>query len=123
MSDKPLTVMGVMDHLRDLSIQLDSLVRDIGQEDQIATVQREEYLRAYAKAWRAAVGSVEARKQIAISLTEEHRMAAEIADCNVRDLRRKIDALKLRIEVGRSLGSAIKAEVALTNTPLSPYGA
>lgn len=121
--NEPLTVMGVMSHLRDLSIELDALVQKIGDEDRIATVQREEYLRAYAKAWRAAQGSVEARKQIAISLTADERMAAEVADCNVRDFRRKIEALKSRIEVGRSLGSAIKAEVALTNTSLSPYGA
>lgn len=123
MSDKPLTVMAVMEHLRDLSKELDGLVQKIGDEDRIATVQKEEYLRAYAKAWRAAQGSVEARKQIAIGLTAEQRLAAEVADCEVRNLRRQIEALKLRIEVGRSLGSAIKAEVALSNTPFGPFGA
>lgn len=118
-----LTVMQVMDHLRDLSKELDDLVKKIGEEDHIATVQKEEYLRAYAKAWRAAQGSVEARKQIAIALTAEQRMAAEVADCEVRNLRRQIEALKLRIEVGRSLGSAIKAEVSLSNSSFSPFGA
>jgi len=122
MTGDHMTVMDVMNHLRDLSKELDSLVRKIGDEDKIATVLREEYLRAYAKTWRNSTGSVEARKQITISFTEKERLAAEIADCVVRDLRRQIDALKSRIEVGRSLGSAIKAEVALTNTSFSPHG-
>lgn len=115
--DTPITAMGVSKHLGDLAKELDALVNLIGEEDLIATVKREEYLRAYADAWRAAVGSVEARKQIAISLTRDQRLAAEIADCTIRDLRRKIDALRVRIDVGRSYGAAVRAEVELVKSP------
>lgn len=118
----PLTAMSVAEHLADLAKELDVLVKKTGEEDLVATTLKEQYLRAYASAWRAAVGSVEARKQIAIGLTADERMAAEIADCQVRDYRRRIDALRIRIDVGRSLGTTVRAEVGLASTPLSPYG-
>jgi hypothetical protein len=118
-SDTPTTAMGVAQHLGELAKELDRLVKVIGEEDQIATVQREEYIRAYATAWRSAIGSVEARKQISLSLTADERLAAEMADCTVRDLRRKIDALRVRIDVGRSYGAAVRAEVELVKSPFS----
>lgn len=117
--NEPTTAMGVAQHLGDLAKELDKLVKLIGEEDQIATVQREEYIRAYASAWRNSVGSVEARKQISLALTADERLAAEMADCTVRDLRRKIDALKVRIDVGRSYGAAVRAEVELVKSPFS----
>ncbi len=115
----PTTAMGVAQHLGDLAKELDRLVLLIGEEDAIATVQREDYIRAYATAWRNSLGSVEARKQISLSLTADERLAAEMADCTVRDLRRKIDALKVRIDVGRSYGAAVRAEVELVKSPFS----
>lgn len=118
----PTTAMGVAQHLGDLAKELDTLVKKIGEEDLIATTLREQYLRAYATAWRSSQGSVEARKQIAISLTADERLAAEIADCTVRDLRRKIDALRVRIDVGRSYGAAVRAEVEIVKSPMQPYG-
>lgn len=119
----PTTAMGVALHLGDLARELDRLVQTIGDEDKIATVQREEYLRAYAKVWRDTVGSVEFRKQTAIAFTDQERLAAEMADCTVRDLRRKIDALRVRIDVGRSYGAAVRAEVELVKSPSNLYGA
>lgn len=109
--------MAVAQHLGDLAKELDALVKEIGEADHIATVLKEEYLRAYASAWRNSAGSVESRKQTALHLTQDERMAAETADCTVRDLRRKIDALKVRIDVGRSYGAAVRAEVELVKSP------
>lgn len=117
------TALEIAEHLAQLGKELDKLVQQIGEEDHIATVQKEEYLRAYASAWRSSTGSVEARKQIAVSLTHDERLAAEVADCEVRNLRRQIDALKVRIEVGRSLGAAVRAEAALAGSPFNPFGA
>jgi ubiquinone biosynthesis protein UbiJ len=119
----PQTAMDVAHHLGELAKELDRLVKAIGDEDRIATVAKEQYLRAYAKAFRNSSGAMEIRKQTATALTEEERMAAEIADCEVRDLRRKIDALKVRIDVGRSYGAAVRAESELVRSPHSPYGA
>lgn len=118
-SEAPANAVQVAQYLGSLAKELDVLVKQIGEEDSIATVMREQYLRAYASAWKAAMGSVEARKQIAISLTVEERMAAEMADCTVRDLRRKIDALRVRIDVGRSYGAAVRAEAELFKTPFN----
>lgn len=117
MNDRPLNAMEVVRHLGDLSQELDKLVESLGEEDMIATVKKEEYVRAYAKAWKASVGPIESRKQMALSLTEDERLAAEVADCQVRDLRRRVDALKVRIDVGRSYGAAVRAETELFKGP------
>lgn len=121
MSDAPTTAMGVARHLGDLARELDSLVRKIGDEDRTATVLREEYIRAYSRAFRDSVGSMEARKQIALSLTQDERLAAEVADSQVRDMRRQIDALKVRIDVGRSYGAAVRAESELVKSPFQEF--
>lgn len=118
----PANAIQVAQLLGELSRRLDELVNKIAESDHIATVLKEEYLRAYARAWASACGSVEGRKQIAIGLTSEPRLAAEVADAEVRDLRRRIDALKTRIDVGRSYGAAVRAESELVRSPFSPYG-
>lgn len=117
----PQNAMQVAEHLAGLSKDLDKLVKDLGEADHIATVLREEYIKDYAATWKNTVGSLEARKQMTLSLTHEKRLAAEVADSHVRDLRRKVDALKVRIDVGRSYGAAVRAEVSLAQTPHSPW--
>lgn len=114
--------MAIAEHLGELAKELDSLVRQVGEEDLIATTLRETYIRAYAAAWKESAGSVESRKQDVLDATGEQRLAAEVADCQVRDLRRRIDALRVRIDVGRTMSTTVRAEVSLSATPLSPYG-
>lgn len=115
--NEPSTAMGVAQHLGKLAKELDDLVKKIGESDSIATVVREEYIRAYARAWRNCSGTAEARKQTSLDLTQAERLSAEMADCEVRDLRRQIDALRVRIDVGRSYGAAVRAEVELVKSP------
>jgi hypothetical protein len=40
-------------------------------------------------------------------------LEADVSDAVVRHLRRKLDATKVRIDVGRSYGAAVRAEIAL----------
>jgi len=61
-----------------------------------------------------AIGSVDARKHTAVIETHTQRLAADVADAAVRHLRRRIDAVKTRIDVGRSYGAAIRAELNLS---------
>jgi hypothetical protein len=56
---------------------------------------------------------VEQRKHLAIVEVHRQRLEADVSDAVVRHLRRKIDAIKVRIDVGRTWASALKAEVAL----------
>jgi hypothetical protein len=40
-------------------------------------------------------------------------LEADVSEAVVRHLRRQIDAIKTRIDVGRSYGAAVRAELAL----------
>ena len=56
---------------------------------------------------------MEQRKHLAVVAVHQLRLDADVADALVRHLRRRIDATKVRIEVGRSYGAAIRAELNL----------
>jgi hypothetical protein len=68
---------------------------------------------AFSRAYMGATGSIEARKHTAVIETHQQRLAAEVAEAVVRHLRRQLDALKVRVDVGRSYGAAVRAEIAL----------
>lgn len=107
-----LTPNAVAARLAELSREVEDAVARLDKADVDAVNKRESYTLAYATAFLAADGAMEARKHAALQQTTEERMAAETADQIVRGLKRQIATLGLRIEVGRSIGSALKAELA-----------
>lgn len=115
-NDQTLTPNAVALQLANLTRQLDDLVQDIDEKEKDAVHAREDYTLAYAKAYLTAEGSIEARKHTATVDTHEVRLAAETAEQIVKGLRRQIDTVRLRVEVGRSLGAALRAEIGLANS-------
>lgn len=113
MSDAPLTANGIASQLASLSRQLDSLVREIGKAEVEAVNAREDHTLALSKAFLRAEGAMDVRKHISIEATHTERLAAELAEATVRGLRRSIDSVKVRIDVGRSVGAALRSEVSL----------
>lgn len=112
-----LTANEVALQLARLGRELDDLVSRLeGAERQMVTA-REDYTMAHARAFLHAEGSMEHRKQWAIQETHAERLAAETADALVRGLRRQIDAVKVRIDIGRSVGAALRAEASLAGGP------
>jgi hypothetical protein len=90
-----LTANDVAANLAQLARDLDACVRTLDTADRDAVNKREDYTHE------------------AITRTHAERLAAETADAIVRGLRRQVDTLKVRIDVGRSVGTAIRAEMAL----------
>jgi hypothetical protein len=84
----------------------------VADEDAVRTKQRYEV--AFAKAFLSSEGSAEARKQSAVLAVENPRLDMEIAAAKLRAVRARIDTLKVQIDVGRSFGAALRAEIALT---------
>lgn len=115
-----LTPNQVAKHLADLAKDLDKAVDKLDHAEVDAVNKREDYSMAYAKAYLSAEGSIEARKHIATRDTHESRIAAELAEQHVKALRRQIDSVKIRIDVGRSLGAALRSEAALAGSGWSP---
>lgn len=109
----PMTSAEVALQLAKLARELDDAVQAIESADLDSTRKRAAFDLAFSHAFLSAAGSVDARKHIATIDTYDERLAADVADTVVRHLRRKIDAVKTRIEVGRSLGAAVRAEIAL----------
>lgn len=110
----PLTPNEVALQLSRLARDLDETVRALEHADRDATEKRAASDLAFSRAFMAATGSVDYRKHHATVETHNQRLAADVADAVVRHLRRRIDAVKTRIDVGRSYGAAIRAELNLT---------
>lgn len=110
----PMTPNDVALQLARLARDLDEAVRVIEMADRDSVEKKAAADLAFSRAFMAATGSVDARKHIATIETHDQRLAAEVADAVVRHLRRRIDALKTRVEVGRSVGAALRTELNLT---------
>jgi hypothetical protein len=108
-----ITANDVAANLAQLARDLDACVRTLDAADRDSVNKRETYTLALSRAFLSAEGSVEQRKHEAITRTHAERLAAETADAIVRGLRRQVDTIRLRVDVGRSLGAAIRAEVSL----------
>lgn len=108
-----LTANDVALQLAELSRQLNTLVKDIGQAEIAAVNAREDFTLAHSKAFLRAEGPMDVRKHLAIEATHSERLAAETAEAVVRGLRRQIDSVRVRIDVGRSVGAAVRSEISL----------
>lgn len=109
----PLTSNDVALQLARLSRQLDDLVRQVGEAEVHAVNAREDFTLAHSQAFLRAEGPMDVRKHLAIEATHVQRLAAELAEATVRGLRRQIDSTRVRIDVGRSVGAAVRSEMSL----------
>jgi limonene-1,2-epoxide hydrolase len=96
--------------LSNLGRQLDAKQDEIATLDQEAVRARSRFEVAYARAFIAATGAEGLRKQTAILETETQKLDAEIADQVLRAARESIRVLRDRLDIGRSLNSAIRSE-------------
>lgn len=100
-------------HLASLGRDLAATVKTLDGAEREAVNRREDYTLANARAFLAAEGSVDFRKNTALVQTHAERLAAETADVVVRGIRRQLDAIKVRIDIGRSVGAALRTEINL----------
>jgi hypothetical protein len=110
---EPLNPTQIALHLAELARDLDTTVGQLKVVDHELTEKRAAADLAYSRAFLGAAGSVDARKHQAAIETHEQRLAADLADAMFRHLRRRTDAIKVRIDVGRTYNAAVRAEIAL----------
>jgi hypothetical protein len=113
MPEYEVTLSGVASRLAQLSREMDSLTRALGQLDREAVEKRETFVMAFARAFLTAEGSMDVRRYIATEQTHLERFAAEAADCSVRDKKAQIRAVEGSVDVGRSVGSLVRSEIEL----------
>ncbi len=109
-----LTPNSIVTGLLDLARELAALSADLDQLEVDAVNGREDLTLAQAKAFLAAEGPVDVRKNQALVATHAERLVAETAEALVRGRKRQLDTLKVRIDVGRSAAAALRAEMSLT---------
>lgn len=115
-----MTSTDVALQLAKLARQLDSLIGSIDQAEREAVNRREDYTLALSRAFLKAQGPMDVRKHQSIADTHAERLAAELAEALVRGLRRQIESVKIRIDVGRSVGAAVRSEMALASAAGAP---
>lgn len=116
MSNVPQNPNEVVVQLAKLARQLDETTQQLNEADVAAVNAREKAKLAEAKAFLAAEGSVEARKNKAIIETHKLRLEAEVAEAGVRGLQRTIRTLQTRIDVGRTYGATLRSEMNLAGS-------
>ena len=116
----PLNANDVALQLARLGRDLDAIVRTLDSAEHESVRRREDFTLAHARAFLRAEGSVDYRKNTAIVETSAERVAAETADVVVRGIRRQLDATRTRIDIGRSVGAALRSEIALAGTGPTP---
>ena len=110
MSSVPPTVNEVVKTLAKLGRDLDFQQGEIGRLDGEHMEAKRVYERAYATAFVAAKGAENFRKQVAVLATEDERLAADLAYQKLKAAKEYIRVLRDRLDIGRSLNSAIKSE-------------
>lgn len=109
-----LTPNSVVTGLMSLARELDRATQRLRSVEYQAVTAREHYSLAFAKALLRSEGSnAEIRKAEATGKTHEERIAAELAEAEVRISKEEIWTIKTRIDVGRSAAAALRAEIDL----------
>jgi uncharacterized protein (UPF0261 family) len=112
LADALLTPNSVVIQLAELSRDLDHTVRLLKDADLDAVTKRHTADLAESHAYVQAEGSQELRKHLARIATDRQEQEAVVAEAVVRYLRQRLNAIGVRIDVGRSVGAALRAELA-----------
>jgi hypothetical protein len=103
----------IVKQLGQLSRDLDEAVKRMGELEELAVDAEADYKVAFSREFRDAVGSVEDRKQIATANTLDRFRVHGKAAAAVHLQKEHIKALHARIDVGRTIQSTARAEMAL----------
>lgn len=96
--------------LTKLSRALDESGFRLHEAELTAVTKRHEFTVARAKAFLSADGSIQARTAQATLDTAAERVAAELAEAEVRIIKSDIRILENRMDVGRSVVGVLRAE-------------
>jgi hypothetical protein len=96
-----------------LSADLDQATEDLIEADAHAVESEHSYKLAYARAFMEASGAVAVKETVALLASEQERWDAEIAKQVLRAAKARLDGVRTRIDVARSLSAMTRSEMAL----------
>lgn len=106
-----LTPNAVVLQLSELGRELDAVVATLRDVEVDAVQKRHAANLAESRAYLAADGPVEQRKHTARLAAGKEEGEALVVEATLRYLRAKVKAIDTRIDVGRSLGAAVRSEL------------
>ena len=107
----PANSTDVVLHLAALTRELSQATAALVAADRDATLKRHAADLAEARAYLAAGGTIPERERIADDNTEKSEQDARLAETLARGLKAQIRALEIRIDVGRTYGATVRAEL------------
>lgn len=110
MTTTDITPNSAVLELAKLSRELDAAGFRIRDAERDAVNKRHVYTVEFQKAFLTAEGSIQARQAQATIDTAELRLAAELAEAELRILRSDIRVLENRMDAGRSVVGVLRAE-------------
>lgn len=116
----PPDLIRIAARLAELSLELDRQTEACETLDLAAIRARHAYEVAYSRAFLTSDGSMDMRKHHAVIVTETDKLAAEIAEQQLRACKTRIATLKTQVDTGRSLSAALRAEVSLAGAGYTP---
>jgi hypothetical protein len=120
LTNPPATANEVIRNLADLTRELRDKTSAYRGAEHDAAVKRHAANMIEARAFLAAEGSVEFRKNTAKVAAGHAEGEALVAEALVRILRAEIRSIETRIEVGRSYGATVRAELKTLYYPDTP---
>jgi hypothetical protein len=102
--------------LIELGRTLDKLVKEYRDLGEAAADAKRDAELAYARAYMAAEGTIEDRRQTAILDAADPRYLSDLAERKVSGCREAIRAVHIRIEVGRTLSATTRDEMKLAGS-------
>jgi hypothetical protein len=110
-ADSTLTPNQVVRQLSELGRELDAAVRTLKDFEVEAVTKRHAADIAESRAFVNAEGAMDMRKHVARLAADKLEEDALVAEALVRHLRTRIRSIDTRIEIGRSYGAAVRAEL------------
>lgn len=104
------TQQDVVLQLSEIARQLEVKTHEIARLDEEAVRAKSRFEVGFARCFLTTPGSMDIRKQTAVLETADAKLDAEIAEAKVRAARESIRTMRDRLDVGRSLNAAVRAE-------------
>ena len=110
---EPLTPNGVVVHLGNLARELEKATDELGEAEREAIHAKETYRKARDTAFLKAEGPQYLREVLANEAAAVERVASELAAQKASHCKDRCYLIRTRIDIGRSVGSLLRAEMNL----------
>ena len=100
----------IVKRLSELSRLLDAATVEVAELDEAAVVAKQSHEVAYARAFLAADGPVDARKALATVAVFDDALAMELAAAKHRACRERINTIRSQLSIGQTLSAALRTQ-------------